>query len=401
MNSRLELSVVVSTFERPEHLRRCLASLARQTLDRQRYEIIIADDGSRDETRQVVERFRERSDVSLVFCTQEHQGFQKARAVNRALQHVRSSYVVLTDGDCIFPPNHLDIHLSVRREKIVWAGNSVWLSRDTSEQIDEASVLSGRWRALVPQRLPRTQAMAHRKARLYETIGHPTKPKLIGNNIGLWRDQLVSINGFDQSFRGWGCEDDDLGLRLRLQGNRVRSLLGHTHAFHLWHPPHETKPSKWSEGLNVRHFQRPLLLSHCLDGMTTKRLEHVGVRVLSERSFQDAAQRLRRRFATANPPRVEIEVLFWPSPSVGFSGEAECNVLVGRELSGIPRGLRKKVGLHIELGDELTDPSEIAEYVLAELSRGLGINASSEMNEASVHISLHRITVPNPLSIAS
>ena len=367
-----DLSVVVSTYERPMHLHRCLASLSNQTLDKRRFEIIVADDGSRDETHDVVETFRRSIDIPVTFSTQKNLGFRKARAVNRALHLIRSPYVVLTDGDCIFPPDHLDTHLRVRQQRVVWAGNSVFLDRETSEAIDVQSVNSGTWQELVPKRLPRAQMLVHQKAKFYQAIRHGTKPKLVGNNIGVWRNQLLSVNGFDQSYQGWGCEDDDLGLRLRLRKNRIKSLLGHTHAYHLWHPVHTTKPDKWDKGPNVSRFLRPLRLSHCLDGMTAKPFKHLCVQVHAESSFSDVADQIRSRFTPQQSDHVELEILF-ESSARRFSGNAECNVLVAKKLSGIPRALGRQTGLLVQLDDNSADSKSIADQVIAKVRQGMGI----------------------------
>ena len=106
------------------------------------------------------------------------------------------------------------------------------------------------------------------KDQWYKLIHHPLKPKLTGWNIGVSRDDLESVNGFDESFVGWGCEDDDLAYRLRKVGVRVASALSYTHAYHMWHPVHVTRPVKWTDGLNVQRLKhtRPV---QCRNGITT------------------------------------------------------------------------------------------------------------------------------------
>jgi hypothetical protein len=85
---------------------------------------------------------------------------------------------------------------------------------------------------------------------------HRTKPKLTGCNIGISRCDLEAVNGFDETFIGWGCEDDDLAFRLRKSGRRIASAVGFTLAYHMWHPTDPTTPIKWTEGPNVRRLQR-------------------------------------------------------------------------------------------------------------------------------------------------
>jgi GT2 family glycosyltransferase len=90
----------------------------------------------------------------------------------------------------------------------------------------------------------------------YQWIGHPTKPKLTACNVGIWRSDLDAVNGFDETFVGWGCEDDDLAYRLRKSGARIVSVLRYTRAYHMWHPMHPTRPEKWVDGPNVARLHR-------------------------------------------------------------------------------------------------------------------------------------------------
>lgn len=155
------------------------------------------------------------------------------------------------------------------------------------------------------------------------------------------------------------------------------------------------KPDKWSEGPNVPRFQRPLLLSHCLDGMTAKPFEYSSVQVNSE-SFSDVADQIRKRFTPQHSDRVELEMIFGPS-AMRFSGDAECNVLVGRKLSSIPRALWQQVGLFIQRDDNLTDSKSIADRVIAEVRRGLGIDPREDVRGT---VFMQRCAVPSPQSIA-
>jgi hypothetical protein len=96
----------------------------------------------------------------------------------------------------------------------------------------------------------------------YQWIDHRTKPKLTGCNIGIARSEIDAVNGFDEHFVGWGCEDDDLAYRLRKAGVRVVSVLHYTRAYHMWHPVHPTRPEKWADGPNVGRLQsldRPIV----------------------------------------------------------------------------------------------------------------------------------------------
>ncbi len=341
-----ELTVIVSTFERPDHLARCLASLERQTLPADQFEIVIADDGSRDRTFEIVSEFAGRSAIHCDFATHVHDGYRKSKALNAAIRRGSAAYLVLTDGDCIFPPDHLARHLAARRPGVVRAGNAVYLNERKSTAIDVAAIRSGDWMTRVPRGLPLRLQSLRWKSWWYARRNHPIKPKLVGNNIGVWRDQLEAINGFDERFRGWGCEDDDLGRRLRAHGARVESLLGWTFAYHLWHASDPTAPRTWREGANVEYYQRALVTRRCLQGLRPLPFGELRIRVLHDGSRAPLANLLAAMFrpAKSNPP--ELEILLWPHAD-GFSGEADGNVLVADAWAEIPVEVERQADVKI------------------------------------------------------
>lgn len=55
-------------------------------------------------------------------------------------------------------------------------------------------------------------------------------------NLSLWLEDFVSVDGFNQSFLGWGLEDTEFAVRLISTGVSVRSGRFATNVFHLWHP---------------------------------------------------------------------------------------------------------------------------------------------------------------------
>jgi GT2 family glycosyltransferase len=105
------------------------------------------------------------------------------------------------------------------------------------------------------------------KDNFYEAIRHHGKPKLTGCNFGVWRSDFERINGFDECFVGWGCEDDDLAERLRASGVRIVSIVRQVPLFHMWHPTHITAPPKWRDGRNVPYFLRPNKPTRCERGL--------------------------------------------------------------------------------------------------------------------------------------
>ncbi|MDC0936834.1 glycosyltransferase [Pirellulales bacterium] len=320
-----EISVILSTYERPRHLERSLASLAQQEGVDTQFEVVVTDDGSRDETPDLVRTFAKTSEFPVRFATHEHRGFQLAACRNNGVRASTAPYLLFSDGDCVFPPNHLQRHLAARRRGVVRAGDCVLLDRDTSASISPARIAGEDFLDSVPPQLFRRPRRLHRRALWYQMIRHGAKPTLVGNNIGVWRSQLERINGFDQQFRGWGCEDDDLAARLRRAGFAIRSVLGYTHAYHLWHPPHSTTPAKWSEGTNVAYLRRPVALTRCLSGLEERSLSDLRVAIAADQRRRRLADKLQSLF---RGPGSEPELVLLLGVAARPTVAADCTIAV-------------------------------------------------------------------------
>jgi GT2 family glycosyltransferase len=324
--SPLEISVVVSTYQRPQHLRRCLASLAAQQDVTDQFEVIVADDGSQDETAAMVADYRKTAPFPLKFCSHPHDGFQLARCRNSGVRASVAPYLLFTDGDCIFPPDHLRRHLEARRPRMARAGECIRIDESTTARIDDDAIRTGGFLAWIGRRHYKSLRKTHIKSLGYQFIGHAHRPKLTGWNMAIWREDLEQINGFDEKFRGWGCEDDDLAARLRMSGVRIATVLGYTHGYHLWHPPHATAPQRWNDGPNVAYFRRPLVLARCLEGIRSRSLAQASVRIIGSEEHVALSRQLAHMLReSAKGP--ELEVMIWPADA-GFATKSARRVII-------------------------------------------------------------------------
>ena len=111
MNTAKGVALIISTFEQPEYLARVLAGVDRQT--RAPDELLVADDGSGEETRRVFAEWAAGKSFRCEHVWQKHEGFRKARVLNEAIAKARSEYIVFLDGDTIpheyFLADHLDL----------------------------------------------------------------------------------------------------------------------------------------------------------------------------------------------------------------------------------------------------------------------------------------------------
>jgi glycosyltransferase involved in cell wall biosynthesis len=254
MPTQLELSVILTTYERPRHLERSLASLALQQNMAGRFEVVVVDDGSKDDTHDVVHKFARTANFPVKLTTHEHDGFRVSLCRNDGVRASVGDYILISDSDCLFPPHHLEQHLVARKPNIIRAGNCYRLDQETTEWLTVADIAAGKYRRTVSYverwRLWRRWMSDVR----YQLRHHPIKPKLMGFNIAISRSDLEAVNGFDEEYVGWGCEDDDFAARLRLLGKQVRTVVGYTQAYHMWHPIDPSNPGVWSAGPNVQRL---------------------------------------------------------------------------------------------------------------------------------------------------
>lgn len=312
-----EIALLISSFERPRHLRCALASVACQQEVADRLELVVTDDGSRDDTTAAVAEFAASVTFPVKLTTHDHAAFQLARCRNEGALVTAAPYLLFSDGDCFMPRNHLAEHMRRRRPGVVMAGDCCRLPEDLSASLDAAAIAAGDWCHCDLSDEWRRLSRQYRKARFYNLLRHPTKPKLIGNNVGIWRRDYERINGYDEQFVGWGGEDDDLRLRLRRCGLAIRSILKWTWTYHLWHPPAPSCPVRLREGQNVEYLQlnraRPI---RCRKGLVD--VEQSGAGGLLNSGLNAASGPPRRAFA---------EVVFHPGRGT-FSGLATWNVLI-------------------------------------------------------------------------
>jgi len=379
---RPEVSVLVNTYERPWHLRRCLVSLACQSVAG-RMEVVVVDDGSRDETAAVVRGFARSAPFPVKFLTHPHDGFQLCRCRNEAVAASVADRLIFFDGDLVAGTGHIAAHLRHLTPCVVTNSYCVRLDEEVSREVDEDQIQSGEFVKLATRRDLAKLAMMYRKAWFYELIGHSNKPRAKGGDLGIMRADFERVNGFDENFRAWGGEDDDFGFRLRAVNVRVKYIMNWTRSYHLWHPIDPTRPDKLRNGLNEAYMQRKLRLARCFNGLRKRTLRDLQVRLCgvpaNATGFNRALQTHFRWPQLLQGGRADVEVL--PFPGEGrFTGMADAKLLLVTDRSAVvPRGILSKANLILSpLGDVGRDgQTRLRMEDQAGLANALGWRAST------------------------
>src|SRR5580704_1385867 len=208
------ISVIIATYNREDALGAVLRSLARQTDGR--FEVVVADDGSRPATAALIEGWGVRMPVPLKHVWHEDRGFRLAEIRNRAILASAGTYCIFLDGDCIARPDFVAAHRILVEPGYFVTGNRVLLSRALSERVLSYGLepeLWGLWRFL-------ERRWGGEINRVAPLIGLPLGPLrkrggqrwmgARGSNMAFFREDLERVDGFDAAFTGWGREDSDL-----------------------------------------------------------------------------------------------------------------------------------------------------------------------------------------------
>lgn len=225
------VSLIISTYNRPEALAKVLAGVSRQT--HWPGEILIADDGSAEPTRSLIEKWKNQSPVAVHHIWHADAGFRKTIILNKAINAAQSDYVVFLDGDCVPHAKFIADHEFLAQKDFWVQGRRSFVKSNHVAEFDPASTSIWQWLLLG------RMSGAFKAIRLPSPIiRRGTEQRgLIGCNMGIWREDLVAINGFDETYIGWGGEDSDIGSRLYHLGRPRKFVYGHAIVYHLNHPP--------------------------------------------------------------------------------------------------------------------------------------------------------------------
>lgn len=257
-------SLIITTYNRADALSAVLRTAIEQSVLPD--EVIVADDGSNNQTKEVVTQYQAHYPVPLKYIWRPDDGFRLAECRNRALAVAQGEYIILIDGDMLLSRDFIADHLRVAQKNIFVQGSRVLLSeKKTNELLRDPHFELPRWyQAGVLKRRStiRLPWIAYRIAHFKTKNLHGIR----GCNCSFFRDEALAINGFNNDFVGWGREDSEFVVRFFNNGGQRINLRFAAIAFHLWHSQASRQALPANESRLEQALQ--LRLTYCPNGIS-------------------------------------------------------------------------------------------------------------------------------------
>ena len=263
------ISVIVSTYNWPAALNLSLLSLMRQS--ERDFEIVIADDGSRPDTSDLISYFQKQSPIKIIHSWQPDEGFRLAKSRNEAVKKSSGDYLIFVDGDCILPEFFIRRYKSILNENKVVAGPRILLSECyTKELLNNSASLcwesfdswQGTYKLWKNKKCNRflTAVNIPLGNVLRDMMAGKRWQQLRGCNWGLSRGDFYAVGGQDESFKGWGLEDSDMAIRLINKKVLLRSVrYAGIPVYHLWHLQSDPKNVEEKKALLMKRLKNKVI----------------------------------------------------------------------------------------------------------------------------------------------
>ena len=224
-------SLIAPTYNWTDALELLLISVLRQTVLPN--EVIIADDGSRDETKKMIEKFQEKFPIPLVHVWHEDNKNQKPKIMNKAIAASKNEYIIEIDGDIIMNRNFIEDHLKFAEKGMYLFGSRVNIQEKKLSKIFRNKKVSFNFFSIGIKKRFRTLHLP--LLMKFAKIVDRRSSKLRGCNMSFWKEDFIKVNGFNEDLQGWGLDDSELIERfhnINLRGKRLKFA---GIAYHIYH----------------------------------------------------------------------------------------------------------------------------------------------------------------------
>ncbi|UCE94015.1 MAG: glycosyltransferase family 2 protein [Flavobacteriaceae bacterium] len=252
----MDISVIISTYNATKWLEKVLWGYNNQIF--KDFEIVIADDGSGPETKELIDAMAKKVFYPIKHVWQEDDGFQKSRILNKAILACAADYIVMSDGDCIPRSDFLQVHQENKEPGHFISGGYFKLPMDISHMITKEDILleicfNKKWlkehglkKSFKNNKLTTKKA----KANFLNKIT-TTNSTWNGHNASGWKKDIIEVNGFDERMQ-YGGQDRELGERLMNHGIKGKQFRYSAICLHLDHKRGYKTPESIQKNLDIR-----------------------------------------------------------------------------------------------------------------------------------------------------
>ncbi|PKH01603.1 family 2 glycosyl transferase [Psychromonas sp. MB-3u-54] len=226
----MKTALIITTYNWKEALNAVLESVKRQTVLPD--EVIVADDGSREDTAELIKKHKKTFPVPLIHSWIEDKGFRLAHSRNLAIAKTSCDYIVMIDGDIVLSLRFIESHIKTARANWFVQGGRVLTNEICTKKIMNLNLVPN----IFSKGLRNRKNCIHNQflSRIFSYERNNDKATR-GCNMAFWRDDVIAINGFNEDFVGWGREDSEFTHRMLNLGRRRLYLKFLAVGYHLFH----------------------------------------------------------------------------------------------------------------------------------------------------------------------
>ncbi|KAA6225876.1 glycosyltransferase [Campylobacter sp. LR196d] len=230
-------SLIITTYNQKERLNLVLNSV--KNLTPSPNEVIIADDGSKEDTKELINKFMLDFSCPLKHVWQEDKGFRAAKSRNLAIKAAKNEYIILIDGDMILEKKFIKDHLAFAQKGVLLQGSRIILNENESDKILKTNDFTLAFKHKDIKAL-RSKILAFFMYKFSKTKANFFDKKEIVRgsktcNMSFFKADFNAIDGFNENFEGWGREDSEFVARFLFNGGFFHRLKFYAIAYHIYH----------------------------------------------------------------------------------------------------------------------------------------------------------------------
>jgi glycosyltransferase involved in cell wall biosynthesis len=227
----LNCALNISTYNRPKALWLTLASVMQQTI--KPTQVVIADDGSTNETKLVIDEFK--AVLPITHIWHEDKGFRLAAIRNKGVAASTAPYIVQIDGDLILHHKFIEDHLQFAAIGSFVTGSRILINEVATQKLEDDKDINVKLYSSYTTNKTNGWHLPFlwKSFEKYDTKKEPARVR--GCNMAFYKDDFIKVNGYNEAMEGWGSEDFELAARFLNSGLKKRSIKFGAIQFHLYH----------------------------------------------------------------------------------------------------------------------------------------------------------------------